>query len=626
MSLTAVLSNAVSGLAVAQNALAVTANNVANASTEGYARQIAQQEAAVLDGRGAGARALATTRMVDEYLTVRAREQAARVGRSEVLDAVQEQIQQCLFGAPGDAARGLSSRIAALTSAAQALATGPDQPGLAAGLIGAAQDLARGLATAGAEVQSLRRELDARLSATVAEINGELAQLEQLNRAVARSGPTPGLLDRRDAVLASLAGKLEIAVAVADNGAATVYTRSGQPLLDSALRQLVYDPVAEVGSGTTFGPIRVFRAEDIDPGSGQPIIGALGQTLVSGGLRLALTPQLQADAVPDDAQLIVSSFREGRLQGLIEARDALLPVLADQLGELAGAARFVLNAAHNTANAHPPPERLTGTREDTAGFAGAARGGTAYVAIVDPGTGIAATTVAVDVATAADVPTLAAQLTTALGGLGTATIDGAGRLVLQAAGGYRLALAEGDSRIEVADDAGHVRVYGFSHYFGLNDLLVAEGTDATRLRVRDDLAADPARLARTQLDVQPGGPPTSRLGGAGDSRGAQALAAAFGTPVDTVARGDLPSGRFRLADYAAEIVAVRAGAADRARQTAAIDQALAEDLAARRAEVSGVNLDEELARLVLLQEAYAASARVLQLTNQLFAELLAIVD
>ena len=38
MSLNAVLSNALSGLSVAQNALAVTANNVANVNTEGYSR------------------------------------------------------------------------------------------------------------------------------------------------------------------------------------------------------------------------------------------------------------------------------------------------------------------------------------------------------------------------------------------------------------------------------------------------------------------------------------------------------------------------------------------------------------------------------------------------------------
>ena len=43
MSLSAVLANAVSGLAVAQNALSVTSGNVANVNTEGYTRKLAQQ-------------------------------------------------------------------------------------------------------------------------------------------------------------------------------------------------------------------------------------------------------------------------------------------------------------------------------------------------------------------------------------------------------------------------------------------------------------------------------------------------------------------------------------------------------------------------------------------------------
>ena len=69
---------------------------------------------------------------------------------------------------------------------------------------------------------------------------------------------------------------------------------------------------------------------------------------------------------------------------------------------------------------------------------------------------------------------------------------------------------------------------------------------------------------------------------------------------------------------------MRAGAAARAEAAAANDRALADDLAARRAATSGVNLDEELSRLVLYQEAYSVSARLISITNQLFDELLAI--
>ncbi len=624
MSLNAVLANALSGLNVAQNALTVTSNNVANVNTEGYSRQVAQQETVVIDGRGAGARSVATTRMVDELLSARLREQQARVGYSGNLAAVEEQIQDRLFGAPADADRGLDNLITRLATAAETLAGGPDQIAHAQNLVAAAQELAQGLGSAAAEVQGMRREVDARIASTVTQVNGELAQLADVNRAIGRTGAGPELLDRRDALLADLAGKLDLSVAFRDDGSAIVYTRAGQPLLDTSLRQLVYEPAAVVGPDTSFGAIRSFRADEIDPATGAPVAGARGDVLVSGGVRAVITPELAGDATADSAQIVTSTLQGGGLQGLLEARDRLLPQLGDQLGELADMARFALNAAHNAATPQPPPQVLSGTRTDTAAFATASRSGTAYLAVVDRATGAVAATIAVDVGAAADAAGLAGQLAAGLGGLATATLTADGRLELTAAAGYGLAIDEGDSAIAATDAAGHSRPQGFGHFFGLNDLLVPDGSGSSGLRVRDDLAADASLLSRSRLDVDPGPPLTARLGGAGDNRGAQALAAAFETRVGTVARGELPAGSFRLADYFAELVAVRAGAADRAASGAANDRALADDLDARRAEVSGVNLDEELSRLVLFQQAYSVAARLIAITDQLFDELLGI--
>ena len=46
----------------------------------------------------------------------------------------------------------------------------------------------------------------------------------------------------------------------------------------------------------------------------------------------------------------------------------------------------------------------------------------------------------------------------------------------------------------------------------------------------------------------------------------------------------------------------------------------------RAAAVSGVNLDEEMARMVQLQQAYSAAARLITVTDELFDELLGIVE
>ncbi len=625
MSLTAVLSNALSGMAVAQHALGVTSSNVANVNTEGYTRKLAQQAAVIVAGRGAGAQALDTTRAVDEYLGSRIREQQAVLGRSEVLGRFQSQIQDRLFGAPGDVDRGLATVIGRIATAAEALAGGPGEVGLATAFLGSVEDLGNRLASAGNEIDDLRRSADQQIAGTLGEINADLRALAEVNGQIKAGRAGADLLDRRDQLLESLATRIEISVHVQDDGTTTIYTRAGQPLLDGAARQLVYEPAASIGQDTVFGPIRLYRADQLDGTTGEPLSGAVGAIVVTGGVRAELTPELAADGTPDGAQRIVSPFRSGSLQGLLEARDRVLPELADQLGELAGLTRFVLDAAHNATMPYPPPGQLVGTRTDTAAFASAARSGTAYLAVIDRNTGDTVTTFAVDVGGAADAASLAAQIATDLGGLGTAGLQADGTLAIAAASGFALALSEGDSSITGLDAAGHARDYAFAHYFGLNDLLVGGGSTPMQLALRPDLAADSSGLSRSQLDVDPGPPPNSRLGGAGDQRGAQRLAAAFETGVGTIARGGLPAGNHRPGDYAAEIVSLSAVTSARAQRSEANDRALADDLGARRAEVSGVNLDEEMSKLILYQEAYSVSARLVAITSDLFDELLAMV-
>ncbi len=53
-------------------------------------------------------------------------------------------------------------------------------------------------------------------------------------------------------------------------------------------------------------------------------------------------------------------------------------------------------------------------------------------------------------------------------------------------------------------------------------------------------------------------------------------------------------------------------------------EALRDELALRVGEVSGVNIDEEMARLIQLQAAFNAATRVISATNEMIDELLRI--
>jgi flagellar hook-associated protein 1 FlgK len=510
-----------------------------------------------------------------------------------------------------------------------ALAHSPETSALALQVVQAAGDLGQSLGRLADQVQVLRGDADQAIGRTVAEINTDLQSIHELNvelRRQANAGEVnPELLDRRDTLITSLAEKIDIRASVQDGETVTIFTAGGEALLDSTPRVVSYAPAALVAHDTPFDQIAIFRENQIDPATGAPIDPTAGVQLVSGGIRTTLNAELQNDATADAGQQITSRISGGRLAGLLETRDSVLPALDDQIQELADGLRFALNAAHNDGSPVPPPSQLSGSRTDLSDFAGAVRSGTATIAVIDRTDGSTLLAFQVDVGAAADETALAAQIDAALGAFGGAAIGAGGNLEITLADSNQgLAIAEGDTSVVVADAAGRARDHRFAHYFGLNDLLIQNGGRASDLAVRADIQADPSQLSTARLDVQTL-PLVATLGGIGDNRGVQALADALSSAQPVIARGGLPAKSVSLATYAGDIIARSATLAESAEQTAGRDRALADALAYRAAAVSGVNLDEEMARLVQLQQAYSAAARLITITNDLFGELLGMV-
>lgn len=623
MSLTATLNTALSGLTVTQRALSVTANNITNAGTEGYARKEIQPQTRVVAGHGRGVVDAGTARVVDQYLAAELRVQSGRLAADREVSEALDRVQSLVFGAPGDEHAGVTPAIDRLRVALEGFASTPERAAQRVGVVGAADELFDRLAASGTLVQDLRRDLDQEIGVAVRGVNSALLALDQVNNAISRDGATADLLDRRDQIVVDIAAEMDVHVYTRENGTVAVYGAAGAALLDGQPRVIVYRPSASVGPTSSFAAMTVYRSEQMDPATGLPQPGAIGIDLVSGGVRAELTPELAGDAIPDEDQLIVSSLASGRIAGLVAARDVALPQIADLLGELADLAGHVLNAAHNSSVAQPPPDSLSGTRTDLSGWNGAGNAGTAYLAVIDRTTDATLATVAVDM-TAATVGDLVTQINAGLGGLATASINGAGALQIDTASpDHGLAQAEGDSTIAWTDGAGRDRPFGFAHWFGLNDLIVAEPATGG-LAVRADILTDPSRLAAARLDVEIGPPLTATLGGSGDNRGAQALAGSLDRPTQTIARAGLPAGQVTLGDYAGDVTSMAARAAASAADRTESRQALVNELAFREGAVSDVNLDEELARLVAYQQAYAVAARLISVTDELFGELLGI--
>jgi len=139
------------------------------------------------------------------------------------------------------------------------------------------------------------------------------------------------------------------------------------------------------------------------------------------------------------------------------------------------------------------------------------------------------------------------------------------------------------------------------------------------MTVRQDLVNNPTLLSRASAAMTfplTGG---ESLVAVGDNSTVQALAAKFDEKLVFAAAGNLPGVTTSLAGYGAEIVFESSTAAVRSEKNAEIQEALRQELKFRSDSLSGVNIDEELAQMIVIQQAYSASARLISTVQDLFA-------
>lgn len=201
-----------------------------------------------------------------------------------------------------------------------------------------------------------------------------------------------------------------------------------------------------------------------------------------------------------------------------------------------------------------------------------------------------------------------------VGEFGAFSLDAAtGKISFAASGGYQVELVA-DSTQRGGTSVSFTAMHGLSK--------AATAGRAQEVDVGAALAADPTRLAvgRPNLAAALG----TRIIEAGDNRGAAALASARTATRQFPAAGVLSGQSTTLAAYAAGLggeAGRRASEAERATKGA---EAVASAAADRRAEIEGVNLDDELVRMTNFQNSYAAAARVIQAATEMLDILMTI--
>ncbi len=565
MSINGALQIGQSAILASQTAIQVAGNNMANASTPGYHRQVARLSPSRPEyiGRGGfigtGVQLQRILRTVDTALQGRTRAAISDQNAAEIdqrfLNSI-ESIRNELTD------QDLSSRMSAFFNSFSELANSPNDEAVRTVVIQQGSGLATSIRELRTEHANVRLEIDRALGATVRTVDGLLGQVAEVNRQIVDSEQGGGstansLRDRRDELVAEVAQYLPISTVEQPNGSLDLLVGSTPIVLAGESRGVTLRTDAS-SDGTTVS-LRV-KSD--------------GTTLLP---------------------------EEGQIGALFRQRaDTVDPAIND-LDTLARQLAFQVNRIHSQGQGTRGFSTVTGVNrvaDATANLASDAaavpfdiRNGSFELHVTNTSTGIRSTVlVSVDPATTS-LNQLAAQISSAMpAGTGTASVTPDGALKLDAAGGYELSFSN--------DTSGTLAALGVNALFG--------GSDASDIAINQAIVEDPRLLAAGR-----GHTPGSNAG-ALDIAGLENLA------VDALGGRSLRGyWQSRTTD-----LAVRTQASNTKAESTRL---VRESLDAQSQAMSGVSIDEESINMLSYQRQFQAAARYIATIDETLQTLLSMV-
>lgn len=444
MSISNILHMAYTGLSASQTVMRSISNNVANVNTEGYGRETVSLQALAYGANNGGVQVAAIRRVTDKFLESAVYAANGDAGQYDKMAEFHSRLQG-LIGSP-DSNSGLAARLNDITSAIADVTADPADAVRRRAVIDSVQSMTDEISRISSDIQQLRADASNQIVETVTTINSLLERIHSLNPLIVRenmiSGNSGGLQEQRAQALQQLSQLIDIRTEEADDGSVQVATTTGVVLVDQTLRQLEYLSPGSAAPETNFSQIKIYN---LDPRTNQKV---------------------------DTGTVLDGDIRSGRLKGLLTLRDQQLPALAEELGELARQFTEQINAIHNASTAVPPANALTGRQTSLATSDPLHFTGVSTFAVVDAnGVIVAKSTVDFDaLGSGTPISALLAQVNADLGGAGTLSLTN-GQLSFTATNsGNGVVIA--DDETNPSDRGGR----GFSHFFGMNDLIVADQT------------------------------------------------------------------------------------------------------------------------------------------------------
>jgi flagellar hook-associated protein 1 FlgK len=294
----------IQALEASQAALNATSNNIANANTPGYTREVPQfsENAETLSGGevvGGGVSLGGLQSVRDELLNLQIQQQTSQQSSADTQSASLQQIQTNFASTGVD----IASTLTAFSTSLAQLSASPSNTAVQQGVLESGQNLAESFNSTANGLTAAQSDADSQVTQTVAQVNTLTQQIAQLNGQLSQlpqSGQNGGTIqDQRDELVQQLSTLTGISVSQSSDGE-TITTANGSPLV--------------MGSQSF----------------------TLQTTTGSDGMQHVL------DSAGND---ITSSIQGGQLGGAIQMRDQVIPGFLNQLNTLASQFATAFNAA-----------------------------------------------------------------------------------------------------------------------------------------------------------------------------------------------------------------------------------------------------------------------------------------
>lgn len=622
MGLTQALSTAASGLRVTQAGLTLVASNVANAETPGYVRKSLVQTAIGGTAAGVSVQANAIQRELDTFVQRQLTTESGGGGYAD-MRAQYYQALQSIYGTPG-ATTALETVYGNFTSAMQNLTTSPESSAAQSQVLGAAQSLTQQLHTLSSGIQNLRSQAELGIADAVSQANDALSNIARINNQIGNVGTSDAakasLLDQRDSYVSALSQLIDIKVIDSGQDQISVFTGSSTQLVGgNQVSRIAFDSSGALTAQDQWSSDPTKRSVGtltlVSPNGAS--IDLIASHAIKSGSIAALVDM--RDNVLPEAQAQLDAFAGGIASALSDRTTAGTPATAglqngydiDTSGLLAGNGLTVTFTDHTTntqktynfvradaPNTLPLADTLTADPNDK-------------VVGLDFSAGLASVVSQINVALAATGVQASNPGGTTLRFLD----DGAGgRVTIGAATATKTTttLASGDTTLPLFVD-------GSSFFTGAQIAQKNQSVGfAGRISVNAALLSNPGSLVTYQASTSPGD--ATRPNFLYDQLTSARYTYSAQSGVGTAAAPFTGS----LSDFLRQTISQQGQAAEAAQNLQQGQSVVVQALQQRLNETSGVNVDEEMATLLTLQNSYAANARVMTAVKDMIDTLMQI--